>query len=76
MEQFVEYIVKNLVDAPDAVKVVCLKGQKEVLVEIRVGAEDTGKVVGRRGETINSLRTLLSLVAYKTGYRAHLELIE
>ena len=76
MEQFVEYIVKNIVDDADSVNVTCLKGQREMLVEIRVNPEDIGKLIGRKGRTINALRTIVGMIAAKMGSRSRVELIE
>ncbi|MGM0440121.1 MAG: KH domain-containing protein [Chlamydiota bacterium] len=76
MEEFINYIVKNLVDDPDAVNVRTLEGSREILVEIRVAKNDIGKVVGSKGRTINALRTIASIVATKLGRRVRLELIE
>ena len=76
MDRFVGYIVKNLVEHPDAVEVRCFEGEKEILVELRVADEDMGKVVGSKGKTINALRTIVMMVAARLGRRVRLELME
>jgi len=76
MKDFVEYIVKNLVDQPDAVSVDCSEGDQGVLVELRVAPEDVGKVVGKKGRTINAIRTIAMMVSARLGRRVRINLIE
>jgi len=56
MKEFIEYLVKNLVDDPDLVDVKCFEGDKGIIVEVKVGQNDVGKVVGRKGATIKALK--------------------
>ena len=58
MKEFIEYIVKNLVDDPETVSVSCFDGEKIVRIEIRVNSDEIGKVVGRKGSTIKAIRTI------------------
>jgi predicted RNA-binding protein YlqC (UPF0109 family) len=76
MKEFVEYIVKNLVDNPDSVDVQCFEGERGMIIEVRVAQPDIGKVVGSRGRTIKALRTVVMTVCARLGKRARLELIE
>jgi len=76
MKEFVEYIVKNLVDNPDKVQVTQIAGSHTIILELRADAADVGKVVGKHGKTINSIRTLLMSVAARGGVRVNLELID
>ena len=76
MKPFVEYIIKNLVEQPNAVDVRCFEGERGVMVEVRVAAQDVGKVVGRRGNTINALRTIATMACARLGRRVRIELIE
>lgn len=76
MKEFVEYIVKNLVDHPENVDVRCYDGEKGVLVELRVGSGDVGKLVGRKGMTIKALRTIVMTACARFGRRVRLEIIE
>lgn len=76
MHQFIEYIVKNLVDNPDSVKINCFEGQRGTIVEVHVAKEDVGKVVGRNGRTIQALRTIAMMVGSRLGRQVRLELIE
>jgi predicted RNA-binding protein YlqC (UPF0109 family) len=76
MEEFIAYLVKNMVDQPEKVDVRGLLGQNGLLIEIRVAQEDVGKVVGRKGNTIRSLRTLAMTVGARLGQRVHVEIIQ
>ena len=58
-QQFVEFIVKSLVNNPEAVVIDRRIDEKGVLLELTVDAEDLGRVIGKRGATAQSLRTLL-----------------
>ena len=59
MQEFVEYVVKGLVDQPDAVTVTEVEGEGTTVYELRMDSEDVAKVIGRRGVTINAIRSLL-----------------
>ena len=76
MEEFIAYLVKNIVNQPDVVDVRSMGGQSGLLIEIRVAPEDIGKVVGRKGNVIRSLRTLAATIGARLGRRVHLEIIE
>ena len=76
MEDFVAYIIKNLVSKPEDVTVSSIDEQEQICIEIRVAAEDVGKVIGRRGNTINALRTIVRTVATRLGRKAQVELIQ
>lgn len=77
MKDFVEYIVKKLVDHPDEVKVSQIDSEKTVIMELSVKEGDLGKVIGKKGRTAKALRTLLTAAAAKQGQkRAILEIIE
>lgn len=76
MKEFIEYIVKHLVDKPDEVVVNGIEGERTIVYELRVGDGDMGKVIGRRGQTAKSIRTLLAAASAKNGKRAVLEILE
>jgi uncharacterized protein len=76
MEEFISYLVKNIVNQPDAVDIRSLLGQNGLLIEIRVAPEYIGKVVGRKGNVIRSLRTLAMTIGARLGRRIHLEIIQ
>jgi hypothetical protein len=77
MKDFVEFVVKKLVDHPEEVKVVQVDSEKTVILELSVKEGDLGKVIGKKGRTARALRTLLTAAAAKQGQkRALLEIIE
>jgi predicted RNA-binding protein YlqC (UPF0109 family) len=76
MKEFVEYIVKNLVDNPDKVNINEVGGSQTVILELSVEKSDIGKIIGKRGKTINAIRTLLMSVASRNGIRVSLEIME
>lgn len=75
-QQFVEYIVKSLVGNPDAVEVTRTIDEKGVLLELSVDPEDLGRVIGKRGATAQSLRTLLRALGTKNDARYNLKIID
>ena len=76
MREFIEYIVKALVDNPDNVDIKEITGSRTTVYELRVGQGDLGKVIGKNGQTARSIRTLLSAVSARQGKRAVLEILE
>jgi predicted RNA-binding protein YlqC (UPF0109 family) len=74
-QQFVEYIVKSLVGNPDDVVVERLIDEKGVLLTLTVNPEDLGRVIGKRGVTAQSLRTLLRALGTKNDARYNLKII-
>ena len=76
MQDFVEYVVKGLVDEPDAVDVTETERNGSTVYELRVASADAAKVIGRRGVTINAIRSLLQAGGAKKGMRCGLELVE
>lgn len=74
-QQFVEYIVKSLVGNPDDVVVERLIDEKGVLLTLTVNPEDLGRVIGKRGATAQSLRTLLRALGTKNDARYNLKII-
>ena len=75
-QQFIEFIVKSLVGNPDAVSIVRTIDEKGVLLELTVDAEDLGRVIGKRGATAQSLRTLLRALGTKNEARYNLKIID
>ncbi|MBM3887940.1 MAG: KH domain-containing protein [Verrucomicrobia bacterium] len=76
MKEFVEFIVKALVDFPDRVQVTASEKDRVELIELRVDPSDFGKVIGKQGRTCSAIRALLQCAAGKTGHRVILEIIE
>ena len=77
MQKLLEDIVKSIVDKPDEVKVNINESENTIVYELNVGEGDLGKVIGKKGKNVNSIRTLLSASnAKEGGKRAILEIIE
>lgn len=74
-QQFVEYIVKSLVEYPDDVIVDRIIDEKGVLLTLTVNPEDLGRVIGRRGATAQSLRTMLRALGMKNSARYNLKIV-
>lgn len=74
-QQFVEYIVKSLVGHPDDVVVERIIDEKGVLLSLTVNPEDLGRVIGKRGVTAQSLRTLLRALGTKNEARYNLKIV-
>ncbi len=72
-QEFVEYIVKSLVEHPEDVSVDRIIDEKGVLLTLTVNPEDLGRVIGRRGSTAQSLRTLLRALGTKNSARYNLK---
>lgn len=75
-QQFVEYVVKSLVENPDAVKVERSVDDMGVLLELTVDPDDMGKVIGKAGATAKSIRTLLRVLGAKSDERVNLKIVE
>src|SRR5260370_1950140 len=75
-QQFVEFVVKSLVSKPDAVQVERRIDEKGVLLELTVDPEDLGRVIGKRGVTAQSLRTLLRALGTKNDARYNLKIVD
>lgn len=75
-QQFVEFVVKSLVSNPDAVSVVRTIDEKGVLLELTVSPDDLGRVIGKRGATAQSLRTLLRALGTKNEARYNLKIVD
>src|SRR3954466_10299875 len=75
-QQFVEFVVKSLVSNPDAVQVERRIDEKGVLLELTVDPEDLGRVIGKRGATAQSLRTLLRALGTKNDACYNLKIVD
>jgi len=75
-QEFVEYIVKALVDHPEAVKTERVVDEMGVLVTLHLSPEDMGQVIGRMGQTAKAIRTLLRVVGAKHKARVNLKIYE
>jgi predicted RNA-binding protein YlqC (UPF0109 family) len=75
-QQFVEFVVKSLVSNPDAVSINRTIDEKGVLLELTVAPEDLGRVIGKRGGTAQSIRTLLRALGTKNEARYNLKIVD
>ena len=75
-QDFVEYVVKSLVSKPDEVKIDRTIDEKGVLLELTVDPEDLGRVIGKRGGTAQSIRTLLRALGTKNDARYNLKIVD
>jgi predicted RNA-binding protein YlqC (UPF0109 family) len=74
--QFLEFVVKSLVDVPDEVKIVRTVDEMGVLLSLSVSPADMGKIIGRTGNTAKAVRTLLRVVGMKNNARVNLKINE
>lgn len=74
-EEFVKYVVCNLVDHPDDVKIKQSDDRKGVLLELTVNPEDLGRVIGHKGNTVQAIRSVLRALGTKNGQRYNLKVI-
>ena len=75
-QEFLEYVVKALVDAPDAVKSERKVDEMGVLITQKVDPADMGKIIGEAGQTAKSLRVLLRMMGAKRDARYNLKIVE
>lgn len=75
-QEFVEYVVKSIVDTPDAVSTVRTVDEMGVLITLTVDQNDLGQVIGRQGQTAKAIRTLLRVVGAKNQARVNLKINE
>ena len=76
MKDFVEYLVKKLVDRPDEVSISEVKGEKTIVLELRVGEGELGKVIGKGGRIAQAIRVLLGAVSARSSMKVVLEILE
>jgi predicted RNA-binding protein YlqC (UPF0109 family) len=77
MKEFIEFIAKQLVDKPDKVSVEeTIPDEHTIEINLKVDNSDMGKVIGKHGNNVNAMRTLLMAVGAKGGHRAKLQIIE
>ncbi len=75
MYKMVEFLVKSIVDNPQAVEIKEIQGEKVIIYEVKVDNTDVGKVVGRNGRIINSIRTIVRAAASKERKKVSIELM-
>ncbi len=75
-QEFLEYVIKSLVDNPDAVKTDRRVDEMGVLITLKVDPADMGKIIGRNGQTAKAIRMLLRVVGIKNNARVNLKIEE
>jgi len=75
-QEFLEFLVKSIVDHPEDVKVERKVDEMGVLLSLRVNSQDMGQVVGRQGATAKAMRSLLRIVGVKNNARVNLKIEE
>jgi uncharacterized protein len=76
MQEYLEYVVKGLVQNPGAVSITPVERGGATVYELRLDAADVGKIIGRQGATINAIRSLLQAGSAKKGVRCSVEIVE
>lgn len=76
MQAFLEFVVKGLVNNPDAVTVTPIDRGGQTVFELRLDPSDVGKIIGQQGKTINAIRSLLTAGSAKKGLRCSIEIVE
>lgn len=76
LQHIVETLVKKLVSEPEQVEIKENQGEKTIVFEVRVAKQDMGKVIGRKGKTIEALRTIIGAFGVKQNKRCIFQLIE
>ncbi len=76
MQAWLDFVVKGLVDRPEAVTVTPVEHGGQTHYELRVDPADVGKLVGKQGATIKALRALLLVGALKKGQRCSVDIVE
>lgn len=76
MQEFLEYVIKGLVQKPEAVTITPVERAGMTIYELRMDSSDVGKIIGRQGVTINAIRSLLLAGSAKKGLRCAVEIVE
>ena len=74
LTNLVEYVVKKIVDNPQAVVISPVQNDDMIVIHLKVAQEDVGKVIGKAGKTARALRFLVNAAAAKTGQKATIEI--
>ncbi len=76
MRELIELIIKGIVDNPDKVEINEIIGERSSIFEVRVDSDDIGKVIGRQGRNIKSIRTIVNAAAQKDDKRVIIEIVD
>lgn len=75
VQKMLEMLVKNIVEHPEEVGITSVEGENTVVFEVQLNPEDTGKVIGKKGKTINALRTILRSSAENGDKKIMMEIV-
>jgi predicted RNA-binding protein YlqC (UPF0109 family) len=77
LKELIELIIKGIVDKPDKIEIsqVQVVGEKTLIFEVKVDPNDIGKVIGRQGRNIKSIRTIINAAAQKDNKRVIIEIV-
>ncbi len=75
IKEMVEYITKSLTDDPDAVRITEAIGETVIMIEMNVASEDMGRMIGRKGQTINAIRSLARILGAKMEKKVSVEIV-
>ena len=76
MRELIELIIKGIVDNPNQVEINEIIGEKTSIFEVKVDSSDIGKVIGRQGRNIKSIRTIVNAAAQKDDRRVVIEIVD
>ncbi len=76
MKEFLEFVIRQLVEFPDDMVLTEIPGGKTTVFKLQLRQSDIGRIIGRNGQTIQAIRALLSSSAARHGARATLEIVE
>jgi predicted RNA-binding protein YlqC (UPF0109 family) len=76
MKELLEYLARELVDNPDGVRVAETRDDRGVLLELRVDADDMGKVIGRGGRLARAIRQVVRAAAIREGVHVHVDIVD
>ena len=76
METFLEFVIKQLVEAPEEVVVTKVEQGRKLIFKVEMRKSDVGKVIGRNGHTIAAVRNVLSAAASRSGQQVLLQIVE
>jgi len=76
VEEFLEFVIRQLVEFPDEMVLTRLENPRKIIFKLQLRQSDIGRVIGKHGQTINAIRNLLSAAASRHGQRAMLQIDE
>lgn len=76
MKELLEYIIKAIVQKPEEVEVREVEGTNSVILEVKVAPEDRGRVIGKQGQTVKALQTIVRFAGLKKGKKVVIEVLQ